>query len=115
MANNLRKYNSSYKILRNVSAPVMIFGFPLMLALIYFASLFLPLMLIIILKVAGANMLKAILIPALLGIVGIIGVKKFYKKYGINGFFLQQKDLSLPSDILGDQSVQQILQNKMKK
>ena len=113
MANNIRKYNGEYKILRNVSNPVMILGFPLPLALIYGAGLFIPVLLAMLLKVFNVNLIVIVALPASIGLVIIVGVRLFYKKYGINGFFLQKRDMHLFSEIKGDMSVQEVLKEKI--
>lgn len=113
MANNIRKYNGEYKILRNVSNPVMILGLPLPLALVYGAGLFFPVILSLLLKIFKIPLLINILIPVILGFVIILGVRLFYQKYGINGFFLQRRDNSLFSEINGDMSVQEVLKEKI--
>lgn len=113
MINNIRKYNGEYKLLRNVSNPVIILGLPLTLALIYGAGLFFPVILAMVLKAFNASLLLNILLPIIIGLVTVIGVRMFYKKYGINGFFLQKRDASLHSEIKGDMSIQDILKGKI--
>lgn len=113
MANNIRKYNGEYKLLRNVSNPVMILGFPLPLALIYGVGLFLPVLLAMLLKVFNVNIMVIIALPTSIGLIIIVGVRLFYKKYGINGFFLQKRDRTLFSEIQGDRSVQEVLKEKI--
>lgn len=115
MANNIRGYNTTYKLLRNVSNPIMIIGLPLNLALIYGAGMFIPIVLLMVLKAMGAGMVFNIAIPAIVGITVVGGVRSFYKKYGVNGFALQKRDSEIPSEIEGDASVQQILKGKIKK
>jgi hypothetical protein len=113
MANNLRNYDETYKILRNVSNSVMIYGFPLNLALIYCMGMFLPIIMALLLKVAGVGMIITVALPIVIGAFIIIGVKVFYRKYGINGFQLQNRDMSLPSKIDGDMSLQSVLKEKL--
>jgi hypothetical protein len=113
MANNIRRYDETYKILRNVSNPVMIYGLPLNLALIYCSGIFLPIILALLLKVVGIGIIMVITIPVLVGLFILIGVKTFYKKYGINGFQLQNRDMSLPNQIDGDMSLQSALREKL--
>ena len=115
MANNIRRYNSSYKIMRNVSNPVMIIGLPLSLALIYGAGMFIPIVLLLVLKSIGISWMLNIAIPVIVGFTIVLGVRIFYKKYGINGFALQKRDSSIPSEIEGDLSVQKILKEKLNK
>lgn len=113
MANNIRRYDETYKILRNVSNPVMIYGLPLNLALIYCSGIFLPIILALLLKVVGIGAIITIAISILVGLFILIGVKTFYKKYGINGFQLQNRDMSLPNQIDGDMSLQSALREKL--
>ena len=117
MANNLRNYDETYKILRNVANPVMfINGFPLNLALIYcVGGIFIPIILILILKVIGLSIYAVIAIAICISGTTIVGVKIFYKRYGINGFQLQNRDRQLPEKIEGDMSLQSILKEKIKK
>ena len=117
MANNLRNYNETYKILRNVANPIMfINGFPLNLALIYcVGGFFLPMILILLLKVIGVPIISTLVIALCIAATTIVGVKIFYKKYGINGFQLQKRDISLPTEIEGDMSLQSILKEKLSK
>ncbi len=115
MANNIRKYDRQYKILRNVSNPVMIIGLPLNLALIYGIGMFIPIILLLILKNLNVGIIFNIAFPAIVGVGVVLGVRIFYKKYGINGFALQKRDQSFSSEIIGDLSVQKILKEKIKK
>lgn len=112
-ANNIRRYNSVYKLFRNVSNPVMIIGLPLSLAAVYGAGMFVPIILLMILKTLKVSLVVNVAIPAIIGIITVLGVRAFYKKYGINGFALQKRDSSLASEITGDASVQTILKNKI--
>lgn len=113
MANNIRKYNSEYKLLRNVSNPVMILGFPLPLAFIYGIGLFFPVLLAMFLKVFNVNIVVIIALPTSIGLMIVVGVRLFYKEYGINGFFLRRRDKILFSEINGDMSVQEALKEKV--
>jgi hypothetical protein len=113
MANNIRKYNETYKILRNVSNPVMIYGLPLNLALIYCSGIFVPILLLLLLRIIGVNIIAIIVIAVSVAVTIITGVKVFYRKYGINGFQLQNRDISLPSKIDGDMSLQSVLKEKL--
>lgn len=114
MANNLRGYNTEYKLLRNVSNPIMIIGLPLPLALIYAAGMFFPVLLAMLLKVSGVNWVIALAIPAVILLVTVLGVRTFYKKFGVNGFYLKKRDISLFSEIEGDVSVQNALKGIIK-
>lgn len=117
MANNLRNYDGTYKILRNVANPIMfINGFPLNLALIYcIGGFFIPIILILVLKVIGVPIITTLAIALCICAIIVVGVKIFYKKYGINGFQLQKRDMSLPTQIEGDMSLQSILKEKILK
>ena len=112
-ANNIRRYNTVYKLPRNVSNPVMIIGLPLSLAAIYGAGMFIPIILLMVLKALKVSLVINIVLPAIVGIATVLGVRVFYKKYGINGFALQKRDSSLASEIVGDASVQTILKDKI--
>lgn len=109
----IRGYNTEYKILRNVSNSVIIAGLPITLAIIYCMGLFFPIILLLILSALKVNAIVTIAVPFLLGFSIVVGVKTFYKKFGINGFFLYRRDLSLFDEIKGDMPVQDILRNKI--
>ncbi len=59
--------------------------------------------------------------PILIAVVGTVAltivlrfIRKFYKKYGINGYELAQRDKSLSSFIRADRSITDILKSKIK-
>lgn len=103
------------KILRNVDNPVMFLGFPLKLAYMYIGSIMLGFMSALSLSTMGVHLIYNILIPIIIGSVGVTGVTIFYKKYGINGYFLKQEDKFQSDFISGDVSFQQYFKNKKTK
>lgn len=112
---NLRGFKETYKIKRSVSDPVMFRGLPLKLA--KFNLLAIIIIAITCLMLSNINSID----PILLAVVGTIAltivlrfIRKFYKKYGVNGYELAQRDKSLSSFIRADRSITDILKSKIK-
>lgn len=103
----------TFKICRNVSDPVMFKGLPL--KLIYIAGAIIGIFVgvaFLLFSVEGVNPFLAFGVP-LVGISSCIWyVRWFYRKYGIYGYELQQRDKSLVDTIKADKSLIKILKEK---
>jgi len=108
---NLRNYQT-YTILRSVGDPVMFLGLPLRLALIYLGTFVVCAMIALFLGNTSLSVFVKIGLPVGLCFGAIVLIRAFYKKYGINGFYLQRRDGSLPNEIAADKSIITILKEK---
>ena len=107
----LRGYNE-IKLLTNVSNPIMFLGYPLKLAYMYIGSIISGFMLALTLNAMEVHWSVNLLVPLIVIIVGVVGVSLFNKKYGLNGYFLQQEDRNTPDFISGDMTFQQYIKRK---
>jgi|GEM_PF-1684983 len=110
----LRNY-STYTILKNINNPVMFLGFPLKLAMIYMSVVIVSCLCAMILTNTGVNIWINISIPMGFALVGISFIKRFYKKYGVDGFYFEQRDRQLPKSIEGDKSCIDIMKSILDK
>lgn len=108
---NLRGYKN-FTVLKNVSNPVMFLGLPMKLALLFLGIIMVSAFTAMILKTMEVNLIFNIAFPALFAFVGISVIRGFYKKYGIKGFSMSQRDKKQPNQIRCDKTVQQILKAK---
>lgn len=109
----IRNYDN-IKLLKNVSNPIMFLGYPLKLAYMYIGSIILGFMLALGLNGLGVHWAINLLVPFFIIILGVAGVSLFYKKYGLNGYFLEQEDKHTPNFISGDMTFQQCIKRKKK-
>jgi hypothetical protein len=105
---NLRNY-STYTVLKNISNPVMFLGLPMKLALIFLVVIMLSSFLAMILKTMEIPLIFNIGIPGGLAFLGIGIVRGFFKKYGVKGFSMSQRNKNLPDTIKADKTIQEIL------
>ncbi|MGV4459963.1 hypothetical protein ACQ1Q5_00340 [Ornithobacterium rhinotracheale] len=103
------------KILSNVSEEPKLLGFPLKLAFFHIGSIAGSFFLLMILRTFTDNMFVSIFFPAVLLIGGTTSVHLFYKKWGINGFELSQRDKRLMDNIQSNDSVLEVLREKINK
>lgn len=108
---NLRGY-SEFVVLRNVNDPVMFLGLPLLLAGIYLGVVVFAAILAMIMTNLGTPLIINIAVPGAVAFIGIVGVKMFYRKYGLNGFYFQRKDSVQSGEYECDLSVGQIIRQK---
>lgn len=108
---NLRGY-SDFVVLRNVNDPVMFLGLPLLLAGIYLGVIVFSAILAMVMTNIGTPLIVNIAVPGVIAFVGIVGVKMFHKKYGLNGFYFQRKDGSQANEFECDLSVGQMIKQK---
>lgn len=109
----LRSYKETYRIFRNINNPVMYKGLPIKLAKISLAVIA-----VVIIVSMQLNNIKGIS-PwfvfgfAVLSITGsIFGIRTFFKKYGLNGWELAQRDKAGIKEIRADKTIEQILRDK---
>jgi len=110
----LRNY-SNYIILKNINNPVMFLGFPLKLAMIYMGVVIVSCLSAIILTNTGVNIWINISVPMGFALVGITLVKRFYKKFGVDGFYFERRDRQLPKSIEGDITCVSIMKSILNK
>lgn len=103
------------KILSNVSEDPKLLGFPLKLAYFHVGSIAGSFVVLMLLKTFTENLLVSIFFPAVLLIGGTRAVHLFYKKWGVNGFELSQRDKKLMANIQSDDSVLEVLREKINK
>lgn len=111
MAQNLRGY-TEYQVLKNVSNPVMFLGLPFTLAIIFIAVIMIASFTAMFMNNFGVGIVLNIAVPAGIAFGGITAVRTFYKKFGIKGFAMTQRDKKLGNKVSADKSVQQILAKK---
>lgn len=111
----LRGYKEEYRILRNVNNPVIIAGLPLKLALIYLVTIVISVLIAMVLSSMDVNLIVNIGLPSVIASTGIFGIKWFYAKYGLNGFYQTQRDASITSNIEADKTIEDIIKNRIKK
>lgn len=109
---NLRGYKT-FMVLKNVSNPVMFLGLPIKLALFFIGIVMVSCFMAMIMKTMDVSLIINIIVPAVFAFVGIVGVRTFYKKYGIKGFSMSQRNKNLPEQIRADKTIQQILKDKI--
>lgn len=110
----LRNHKEEYRILRNVSNPIIIAGLPLQLALIYLGTLVGAILLAMILSSFNVGLIVNIAVPGGIAFGGVTIIKWFYSKYGLNGFYQTRKDNTMFSSIEGDRSIETILKEKIR-
>jgi predicted membrane protein len=108
---NLRGYKT-FMVLKNVSNPVMFLGLPMKLALFFLSIIMISCFMAMIMKAIEVSLLVNIAFPSIFAFIGITGVRAFYKKYGIKGFSMSQRNKNTPDKIRADKTVQQILKEK---
>lgn len=106
--NNLRNY-TTITIARTLSRPVMFKGLPLHLAIIHLAGFVVAGISALILTNMNVNIVVNVAIPLMLFFVISGGVSIFYKKYGINGYYLKQRDISMKDKIKADKPISKLL------
>ncbi len=111
MKNVLRDKNN-FKVLRNINQPVMFLSLPLYLAIIYLGAIVFSVILSLILSSTNLSLGIKFGAPILVAGTIIPAINKFYKTYGINGFYLKQRDSTLTSEIRADKSITQILKER---
>lgn len=110
---NLKNYKT-YTISRNMQSPIMFWGLPLALSLAYLGA-FVFFAILAMVLVSNETSIIITLVVCLGGAsVCMGGIKLFYKKFGVDGFQKQQRDVSLPSAYVCDKSVNQILRERLK-
>ncbi len=107
----LREYNE-IKILKNINNPVMFLGYPLKLAYMYVGSIILGFMVALSLSSFNVHWIINIVVPVIIIAIGVGAVAMFYKRYGLNGYYLEQEDKYMPNHIQGDMSFQQYIEWK---
>lgn len=105
----LRNYEN-IKILKNVNNPIMFLGFPLKLAYLYIGGITLGFMSAFAISTMHVHWAYNIIIPVIIITISVTSISIFYKKYGINGFYLQQEDKYMPNEISGDMSFRQYIE-----
>lgn len=105
---NLRGYGT-YTVLKNISNPVMFLGLPMKLALVFLGIIMISSFMAMILKTMEIPLILNIGIPGGFAFLGIGIVRGFFKKYGIKGFSMTQRNKNLPETIKADKTIQQIL------
>jgi len=110
----LRNY-SNFVVLKNINNPVMFLGFPLKLAMIYMGVVIVSCLSAMILTNVGVNIWVNISIPLVFALIGITFIKSFYKKYGVDGFYFEQRDRQLPKSIEGDKTCIDIIKSILDK
>lgn len=105
---NLRGWKV-YTVLKNISNPVMFMGLPMKLALIFLSIIMISSFMAMILKTMEVSIIPNIVIPVVFAFVGISIVRGFYKKFGVKGFSMTQRNKNLPETIRADKTIQQIL------
>lgn len=110
----LREHKEEYRILRNVSNPIIIAGLPLSLALIYLGAIIGAVLIAMILSAFNVGVIINIAVPGIITFSAVVGIKWFYSKYGLNGFYQSRKDSTMYSSIEGDMTIETILKQKIK-
>lgn len=108
---NLRNY-TEFQVLKNVSNPVMFLGLPMKLALIFLAVIMVACFLAMIMKTMDVGLIVNIAVPGGFAFFGITLVRSFYKRYGLKGFSMTQRNRKLADKVHADKTVQQILTKK---
>lgn len=111
---NLRNF-TTIKVLKNINNPIMFLGYPLKLAYMYLGSIILGFMSALALSNMKVNWIINIAIPVAIIAIGIFAVSTFYKRYGINDFYLEKEDKSMSDYIRGDMSFQNYISSRKAK
>lgn len=115
---NLRNF-ATIKVLKNINNPIMFLGYPLKLAYMYLGSIILGFMSALALSNMKVNWIINIVVPFVIIAVGVFAVAAFYKRYGINDFYLEKEDKAMSNFIRGDMSFQKYIahrkENNLKK
>lgn len=108
----IRNY-TTFSVCKNPLAPIIFLGLPLKLSFIFITSFVTSVMLALILGSLGVSSLwvRAIISLSFAGVT-MGGVTIFYKKFGIKGFHLYQKDKMTENEIIADKSIIRILKSK---
>lgn len=101
-----------YRVIKEVSAPIMFLGLPLKLSYIYLGSILGGVMVALILSIMNVGLLATILVAVIIVSGGVGGVTVFYKKYGLTGFYLKKRNSEFPQTISADKSILTILKTK---
>ena len=108
---NLRNF-TTIKILKNINNPIMFLGYPLKLAYMYLGSIILGFVVALGLSNMKVNWIINIIVPVAIIAIGVFIVAAFYKRYGINDFYLEKEDKSMSDYIRGDMSFQNYILHK---
>jgi hypothetical protein len=107
----LRDY-TEIKILKNINNPIMFLGYPLKLAYMYLGSILLGFISALVLSNFKVNWIINLLIPIIIITIGSSAVALFYKRYGLNNYYLEKLDKETNNYIEGDMSFQMYFKNK---
>lgn len=110
---NLKGYKE-FPICRYVSSPVMFYGLPLHLAMIFCACFAVSMITALIMISKEMNFILIIVIAGGFGFTSCSGVYWFYRKYGLKGFKQSQRDKTLPNKYECNTTIQSLLKSKIK-
>ncbi len=93
----------------------MFLGYPLKLAYMYLGSIILGFMSALALSNMKVNWIINIVVPVAIIAIGVFAVSAFYKRYGINDYYLEKEDKSMSDFIRGDMSFQNYIITRKEK
>ncbi|ALU28429.1 hypothetical protein NWE55_16885 (plasmid) [Myroides albus] len=109
----LRNYDE-YRLLRNVSDPLLFLGVPLKISIISLMCIVFSIGIGFFLHLIHIPGIIAIIVSVALLTLCTVGVRVFYKKYGVYGYELKRREKLLTNAIIADIPLAVLLKKRLK-